>query len=165
MWRKSCEKFKRGVSQKATTILHTCHSHDLSSDLFCFVPYLAILSALAPKTTHMFHHTGKRQSTPNCPVLLVANFNPGTGSQSYSSSGKKCARPSHYRLPFFLKDMGPRYNAISVAAHEARPGHHTQVDYWILSIASLISVVGDYLSPHAVFLSRYFCFSDRFSLK
>ena len=118
---------------------HAMVSLDLSSDLFCFVPYLAILSALAPKTNHMFHHTGNRQSTPNCPVLLVANFNPGTGSQSYSSSGKKCDRASHYRLPFFLKDMGPRYNAISVAAHEARPGHHTQVDYLILSIASLIS--------------------------
>jgi len=110
----------------------------------------------------MFHHTGKRQSTPNCPVLLVANFNPGTGSQSYSSSGKKCARASHYRLPFFLKDMGPRYNAISVAAHEARPGHHTQVDFLILSIASviasLISFAGDYLISHAVFLSRVFLF-------
>ena len=90
---------------------------------------LAVLSSLAPKTNHMFHHTGKQQSTPNCPVLLVANFNPGTGSQSYSSSGKSCSRASHYRLPFYLKDMGPRYNAISVGAHEARPGHHTQVIY------------------------------------
>ena len=54
--------------------------------------------------------------------------------------------------------MGPRYNAISVAAHEARPGHHTQVDFLMLSIVSLISVAGDYLSPHAVFLSRVFLF-------
>lgn len=75
----------------------------------------------------MFHQTGKMRSTPSCPVQLVANFNPGTGSQSYRASGKSCSRPSHYRLPFYLKDMGPRYNAISVAAHEARPGHHTQV--------------------------------------
>ncbi|XP_068740559.1 uncharacterized protein [Montipora capricornis] len=87
----------------------------------------AILGSLAPKTNHMFYHTGEKQSTPNCPVLLVAKFNPGSGSQSYSSSGKSCSRPSHYKLPFFLKDLGPRYNAISVAAHEARPGHHTQV--------------------------------------
>jgi len=100
----------------------------LGADLLQYFLVLAVMSKLAPKTNHMFHHTGKRQSTPNCPVLLVANFNPGTGSQSYSSSGKSCSRPSHYRLPFFLKDMGPRYNAISVGAHEARPGHHTQVN-------------------------------------
>ena len=86
-----------------------------------------ILSVLAPKTTHMFHFTSDKQTTPNCPVKLVANFNPGTGSQSYSASGKSCPRAGHYRLPFYLKDLGPRYNAISVAAHEARPGHHTQV--------------------------------------
>ena len=88
---------------------------------------IAVLSELAPKTNHMFHFTGKHQSTPNCPVQLVANFNPGTGSQSYSSSDKNCTKPARYRLPFYLKDMGPRYNAISVGAHEARPGHHTQV--------------------------------------
>ena len=88
---------------------------------------IAVLSDLAPKTNHMFHFTGKNQSTPNCPVQLVANFNPGTGSQSFRSSDKNCTEPAKYRLPFYLKDMGPRYNAISVAAHEARPGHHTQV--------------------------------------
>lgn len=90
---------------------------------------IAILSDLAPKTNHMFHFTGKNQSTPNCPVQLVANFNPGTGSQSFRSSDKNCTKPAQYRLPFYLKDMGPRYNAISVGAHEARPGHHTQVRY------------------------------------
>lgn len=87
----------------------------------------AVLSDLAPKTNHMFHFTGKDQSTPNCPVQLVANFNPGTGSQSYQSSDKHCTGTAKYRLPFYLKDMGPKYNAISVGAHEARPGHHTQV--------------------------------------
>ncbi|KAK3717889.1 hypothetical protein QZH41_014886 [Actinostola sp. cb2023] len=86
-----------------------------------------ILSLLAPKTVRMFHFTGPKQSTPNCPVQLVANFNPGTGSQSYSSSDQACTRPCRYRLPFYLKNHGPKYNAYSVAAHEARPGHHTQV--------------------------------------
>lgn len=95
---------------------------------FClFFLGIAVLSDLAPKTNHMFHFTGKQQSTPNCPVQLVANFNPGTGSQSYRSSDKDCTTTAKYRLPFYLKDMGPRYNAISVGAHEARPGHHTQV--------------------------------------
>lgn len=112
---------------------------DLITDLlkWCYI-VLAVLSSLAPKTTNMFHHTGNKQSTPNCPVLLVANFNPGTGSQSYSSSGKSCSRASHYRLPFYLKDMGPRYNAISVGAHEARPGHHTQVNRFINRVEKVI---------------------------
>ena len=85
------------------------------------------MSDLAPKTNHMFHFTGNRQSTPNCPIQLVANFNPGTGYQSYSASDKECTKAGQYRLPFYLNEMGPRYNAISVAAHEARPGHQTQV--------------------------------------
>ncbi|KXJ22656.1 uncharacterized protein LOC110252020 [Exaiptasia diaphana] len=86
-----------------------------------------VLSLLAPLQVRMFYYTGQKQSQPNCPVQLVANFNPGTGSQSYQSSDKACTRPCRYRLPFYLKDHGPRYNAYSVAAHEARPGHHTQV--------------------------------------
>ncbi|XP_031560462.1 uncharacterized protein LOC116296565 [Actinia tenebrosa] len=90
-----------------------------------------VLSLLAPKTVNMFHFTGAKQSTPNCPVQVVANFNPGTGSQSYSSSDRSCSRPCRYRLPFYLKDHGPIYNAYSVAAHEARPGHHTQVHSFV----------------------------------
>ena len=86
-----------------------------------------ILNFLYPKTRHMFYFTAQKQTAPNCPVKLVANFNPGTGSQSYQRSDNKCSRPARYRLPFFLRDLGPRYNAISVAAHEGRPGHHTQV--------------------------------------
>lgn len=53
-----------------------------------------VLSDLAPKTNHMFHFTGKHQSTPNCPVQLVANFNPGTGSQSFRTSDKDCTKPA-----------------------------------------------------------------------
>lgn len=32
-----------------------------------------------------------------------------------------------YNIPFFLDNMGPLYSEWSVNAHEARPGHHTQV--------------------------------------
>ncbi|KAJ7394047.1 hypothetical protein OS493_003720 [Desmophyllum pertusum] len=85
-----------------------------------------VLSDLEPKTNHMFYFTGKHRSTPSCPVQLAANFNPGTGSQKYKSSNKDCTKPALYRLPFFMENLGPRYNAFSVAAHEARPGHHTQ---------------------------------------
>lgn len=87
---------------------------------------------LDPLTIPMFHFTGKKRSTPNCPVKVVPKFLPGSGSQSYSSSNKGCTRYAKYKLPFFLKNLGPKYNAFSVAAHEARPGHHTQVSYIII---------------------------------
>lgn len=93
-----------------------------------YIVITGVLSLLAPLQVRMFYYTGQKQSQPNCPVQLVANFNPGTGSQSYQSSDQACTRPCRYRLPFYLKDHGPKYNAYSVAAHEARPGHHTQVN-------------------------------------
>lgn len=86
----------------------------------------SILARLDTLTVNMFYMSGSRLTTPGCPVKMVAKFNPSSGSQSYSSSAS-CRRPCHYQLPFFLKLPGPKYNAFSVAGHETRPGHHTQV--------------------------------------
>lgn len=85
------------------------------------------LSIIEPKTIDMFYLTGKKATTPNCPLKMRANFNPSVGSQSFKHSDRFCTRPAYYNLPFFLKRPGPRYNAFSVAGHEGRPGHHTQV--------------------------------------
>ena len=85
------------------------------------------LSILHPKIRSFFYDTESRASTPNCPLKMVAKFNPSSGSQSYNSAGTSCKRPCYYNLPFFLTPHGPRYGAISVAGHEGRPGHHTQV--------------------------------------
>jgi len=87
----------------------------------------SILALIEPKTVNFFYLSGKNASTPNCPLKMQAKFNPSSGSQSFSSSGYACTKPARYQLPFFLKRPGPRYNAYSVAGHEARPGHHTQV--------------------------------------
>ena len=120
--------------------------------LYCPVRYKAmvdwfkyvetILSTLYPKTRHMFYYTGERATTPNCPVKLVAKFNPSSGSQSYGGAGASCSRPSYYYLPFYLTPPGPKYNAMSVAGHEARPGHHTQVGltFIIVTSAHLVQV-------------------------
>lgn len=89
---------------------------------------LEILSLLEPKTIDMFHFTGKKRTTPSCPINVVPNFNPKTGSQSYVGAGKSCSSSCSYRLPFFMDNLGPKYNAFSVAGHEGRPGHHTQVE-------------------------------------
>ena len=113
-----------------------CQSMD-SAKAFCPVRYQSmlnwfdyvqtVLATLQPKVGKFFYDTGDQASTPNCPVQMRAKFNPSSGSQSYSSAGSTCKRPCYYNLPFFLTPHGPRYGAISVAGHEGRPGHHTQV--------------------------------------
>ena len=78
-------------------------------------------------TVDFFFHTGKRKTTPSCPVKLRADYNPSSGAQSYWESDFNCTTPSKYFIPFFLENLGPKYSEYTVNAHEARPGHHTQV--------------------------------------
>ena len=80
-----------------------------------------------PNTVDFFYFTGSRKSTPSCPVKLRPDFNPSSGAQSYDNSDPNCTQPSFYNIPFFLEDLGPKFSEYSVNAHEARPGHHTQV--------------------------------------
>lgn len=88
---------------------------------------LQVMSMLDPKTSQMFYFTGEKNTAPNCPVELMPNFNPSAGVPSYLGSDKACSRNAIYKIPFFLEWLGPRYMQWSVNAHEARPGHHTQV--------------------------------------
>ena len=80
-----------------------------------------------PNTVNFFYFSGERHSTPNCPVKLRPDFNPSSGAQSYDGSDGNCTRPCYYNIPFFLEYVGPKFSEYSVNAHEARPGHHTQV--------------------------------------
>lgn len=82
---------------------------------------------LDPQTNDMFHFSGLKHTTPNCPIDIAPSFNPSKGAQSYLRSTKDCSRNSHYNIPFFMERPGPKYSEWSVNAHEARPGHHTQV--------------------------------------
>ena len=86
-----------------------------------------VMSLLEPKTIPMFHFTGDKATTPACPVDLQANLNPSSGAQSYRSSDAYCRNSAKYFIPFFLDNLGPKFQEWSVNAHEARPGHHTQV--------------------------------------
>ena len=85
------------------------------------------MSFLEPKTIPMFYFTGDKATTPTCPVDLQPNLNPSSGAQSYRLSNSGCTRSAKYNIPFFLENLGPRFSEWSVNAHEARPGHHTQV--------------------------------------
>lgn len=85
------------------------------------------MATLDYETADLFYFTGPYHSTPNCPIKLDIDFNPSSGVPFYQSSDKNCSRTASYNIPFFLGRPGPRYEAVTLAAHEARPGHHTQV--------------------------------------
>ena len=85
------------------------------------------MSMLDPVTVDLFFFTGDYKTTPSCPIEMVPDFNPSSAAQSYSSSDASCTRPCSYYLPFFLENLGPKSSEYAINAHEARPGHHTQV--------------------------------------
>ena len=85
------------------------------------------MSLLEPKTIPMFYFTGDKATTPSCPIDLQPDMNPSSGAQSYSGSNVDCTLSAKYNIPFFLDNLGPKFQEWSVNAHEARPGHHTQV--------------------------------------
>jgi len=85
------------------------------------------MATLDPKTINLFHFTGPYQSTPNCPVELLPNFNPSSAAPAFQESDPQCSRPSIYSIPFFLQRPGPKNEEWTINAHEASPGHYTQV--------------------------------------
>lgn len=86
-----------------------------------------ILATMDYEIADLFHVTGPYQSTPGCPIKLQNDFNPSSAVPFYIQSDARCSRVASYNMPFFLKRPGPRYESKTMAAHEARPGHHTQV--------------------------------------
>ena len=96
-------------------------------DLFNFALF-QVMSMLYPKIVDMFYFAGEKHSTPNCPVELRPDLNPSSGIQSYDGSDSMCLKPSHYNIPFWLNRLGPKFSEWSINAHEARPGHHIQVN-------------------------------------
>ena len=85
------------------------------------------MSMLAPKLIPLFYHTGEKITVPNCPIEMLANFNPSSGAQFFQGTRKECTKSAFFGLPFFLKNHGPRFSEWSVTAHESWPGHHTQI--------------------------------------
>ena len=83
---------------------------------------------LYPKIVDMFYFAGDKHSTPNCPINLTPDLNPSSGIQSYDGSDSMCLKATRYNIPFFLDRMGPKFSEWSINSHEARPGHHIQVD-------------------------------------
>ena len=98
-----------------------------------------VMSLLAPKTIPLFYFTGDKATTPNCPVDMRPNLNPSSGAQSYQRSNAGCTRSAKYNIPFFLENLGPTFSEWSVNAHEARPGHHTQVNVFLITKKSYTS--------------------------
>ena len=85
------------------------------------------MATLDPKTINLFHFTGTYRSTPSCPVELVPDFNPSSAAPTFRESDAECSSPSVYTIPFFLQRPGPKNEEWTINAHEATPGHYTQV--------------------------------------
>lgn len=63
---------------------------------------------------------------PTCPIEIYPHFNPSQGTMFFEESDETCSTPTKFKLPFFLKRYGPKFQEWSVVAHETRPGHHSQ---------------------------------------
>lgn len=85
-----------------------------------------VFSLLDPKTIKMFHFSGAKHTTPNCPIQMYPDFNPSAGA-NYDDGGAQCKKNARYNVPFFSARPGPKYEEWSTNSHEGRPGHHTQV--------------------------------------
>ena len=85
------------------------------------------IARIRPKLTSLFYFTGNKTTVPTCPVSMAINFHPLFSVQSYRSGTSTCQGPGLYRLPFFVDRMGPKFLEVAVNAHEANPGHHTQM--------------------------------------
>lgn len=137
---------------------------------FCPVRYAALqrwfefsrstLCQLEPKLLKMFHWPlGPFKTTPVCPVAISGNFMPTTSAQSYTSSYRRCNRPAFFRMPFFLDRMGPKYSEWTTNAHEARPGHHLQLQG---HVENFLDWCGPLVAP--LLKTRYISFSEGWAL-
>ena len=95
------------------------------------------MGMLYPKITNTFYFTGSKVTAPNCPIEMLPHYNPSNGAQFFKRSDAACSTPTYFGLPFFLKDFGPIFQEWSVTGHEARPGHHTQVQGGYMPVADL----------------------------
>lgn len=94
-----------------------------------------IMKKARPAVDHLFHTKGPMKTTPNCLVKLVPEYNPTNGVPSYLESDPQCSEPASYFLPFFKDDMGPKYEDYNTNFHEARPGHHLQIQGFLENFA------------------------------
>ena len=104
------------------------HSECSSDIISLYFQYLrGVLSYIHPRLVNAFHFTGEKNSVPNCPVEMWPHYNPSNGAMYFQLADETCSHTTKYGLPFFLKKYGPKFQEWSVSGHEARPGHHFQM--------------------------------------
>ncbi|XP_031556875.1 uncharacterized protein LOC116293574 [Actinia tenebrosa] len=114
----------------------TCVDHQ-SAEKYCPVRWAAmvkwtryiqyVMGLISPKLPPLFYFTGPKATAANCPVEMEPHYNPSNGAMYFKPSNAFCTVPSYFGMPFFLKQYGPKFQEWSVTGHEARPGHHTQM--------------------------------------
>lgn len=118
-----------GTSNCSDMCTYVCYPKLLRNRLyskFVFDCFHQVFSLLDPKTIKMFHFSGAKHTTPNCPIETAPDFNPSAGA-NYDDGGAQCKKNARYNVGFFSARPGPKYEEWSTNAHEGRPGHHTQV--------------------------------------
>jgi uncharacterized protein (DUF885 family) len=69
----------------------------------------------------------EKQILPKCKVEVHFDFSPANPYHSYSEGDKACTHLAEISIPFFLDRLGPKYEEMTVMAHESYPGHHLEV--------------------------------------
>ena len=64
---------------------------------------------------------------PVCKVKVRFDFSPVNPYHSYGEGDSDCTYLAEINIPFFLERPGPKYEEITVMAHESYPGHHLEV--------------------------------------
>ncbi|EDO47486.1 predicted protein [Nematostella vectensis] len=88
---------------------------------------MEVMALIEPKIARLFYFTGIKATTANCPIEMQPHYNPANGAMYFAPSDGNCTKPTHFGMPFFLKEYGPKFQEWSVTGHEARPGHHIQM--------------------------------------
>lgn len=58
---------------------------------------------------------------------MAFDYTPANAFYSYGEGNVKCSSLAKIYIPFFLERPGPKYDELSVMAHETYPGHHLEV--------------------------------------
>ncbi|XP_066927673.1 uncharacterized protein [Clytia hemisphaerica] len=90
-----------------------------------------ILKEASSRIKNLFYTEGANKTTPDCKVQIVPDYDPTNGVPSYLESDPDCDEPAEYFLPFFKNKMGPSFDDYNTNFHEARPGHHLQIQGYL----------------------------------
>lgn len=95
--------------------------------LYLFPTTVQKVSELKKKVQSAFYVEGDKRILPTCKLKIEFDFSPANPYHSYKEGTADCSRLAVMNIPFFLERPGPKYEEVTVMAHESYPGHHLEV--------------------------------------